>query len=243
MNPFARHGIGHLSASSLALYRNEPALWCLKYLHRVKDEAGPAAKRGTAVEAGVDALAYGFDEAQAIQTALDNFAVNTAGEASDEIEKERAAIPHMMRQAFALLKPLGTPEARQVKIEFWLDRIEVPLIGYVDYVYDGALVDLKTTHALPSKPRPDHVAQVALYACARNEKPALLYATTKKAVIYRDEIDLNEGIRVIQRSARALRAMLSRCEDKHQASAMFAPDFERFYWNDQTKAAAMEVYG
>ena len=52
MNAFERHGIKHLSASSLGLYRDQPAAWVCRYLLRVKDEAGPSAWRGSATEAG-----------------------------------------------------------------------------------------------------------------------------------------------------------------------------------------------
>jgi hypothetical protein len=33
-DPFARHGIKHLSPSSLNMWRNSPGIWTLKYLLR-----------------------------------------------------------------------------------------------------------------------------------------------------------------------------------------------------------------
>jgi hypothetical protein len=40
-NAFERHGIRNLSPSSLGLYRHSAALWVLRYLYGIKDEAGP----------------------------------------------------------------------------------------------------------------------------------------------------------------------------------------------------------
>lgn len=52
-NVFERHGIGHLSASSLNLWAAEPALWIMERLLGRKAPSGVPAARGRAVEAGV----------------------------------------------------------------------------------------------------------------------------------------------------------------------------------------------
>lgn len=81
INPFERHGIQHLSPSALALYRHSPALWCLRYLFGVKDEAGPYAWRGRAVEAGVDAIVMDdADDYEAIERAKQAFETEARGE-------------------------------------------------------------------------------------------------------------------------------------------------------------------
>ena len=53
MTAFARHGIDHLSASSVNLFIAQPALWCASYLMKKRPPVGPAAHRGTAIECGV----------------------------------------------------------------------------------------------------------------------------------------------------------------------------------------------
>ena len=53
-NPFERHGIGHLSASSLNLWAAEPALWIMERLLGRRSPSGIPAARGKAVEAGVN---------------------------------------------------------------------------------------------------------------------------------------------------------------------------------------------
>ena len=55
---FERHGIGHLSASSLNLWAAEPALWIMERLLGRRAPAGIPAARGKAVEAGVNIGLY-----------------------------------------------------------------------------------------------------------------------------------------------------------------------------------------
>ena len=50
MNPFERHGIGHLSASSINLYAAQPAIWVMQRLLKKAGPVGAAAHRGTAAD-------------------------------------------------------------------------------------------------------------------------------------------------------------------------------------------------
>jgi len=112
MNPFERHGIGHLSPSSLALYRNSPALWCLKYLWHVQDDEMPFAWRGRAVEAAVDAIVMdNASDDSAIELAMAVFESEAGGELTPEVNRERNAIPDMVRRASPLFRRLGQPIA------------------------------------------------------------------------------------------------------------------------------------
>src|SRR5437763_8712905 len=105
MTPFERHGINHLSPSSLALYRGSPALWCLRYLFSIRDEATAYAWRGKAVEAAVDAILFeGASDETAIQLALAVFETEAQGELSPDLNRERNALPDMVRQAAAVFR-------------------------------------------------------------------------------------------------------------------------------------------
>lgn len=245
MVSFARHGINHLSASSLNLWKNEPALWVLRYLHGIKDDAGAAAKRGTAVEAGLDHILFSeasLDEATA--KALDNFALNTEGEITDEIEKERAAIPDMLARAAEAVKPYGKPISRQEKIEHWVDGIDVPIIGFTDYRFPDFILDLKTTLRMPSEPRADHIVQMALYSDARSLPAFLLYTTPKKAHPYQvTEEQVKDGLWTLRRSALALKNILAFCQAKEQVAEMIVPrDMGTYLWNDTTRQAAANLW-
>ena len=245
-NPFAKHKIRHLSPSSLNLWQGEPALWMLKYLHGIKDPAGPAAMRGTAIEAGLDVwLMGGRDLDKANTAALSNFAMNTNGLADDAHEAERALIPPMLVQAVRAFENADGVTARQVRVETWLDGIEVPIMGFCDYIFEsGAIVDLKTTKSAPSTPRADHIRQVAVYSKARDGAPvALCYVTPKKWITHRIEPDqVEEAIKDMQRVAKSLRTILDKSVDAKAAAEFTAPNFDNFYWNETTKSAARSVW-
>lgn len=242
---FARHGIKRLSPSSLNLWQGEPALWVLKYLMGARDEAGPAAKRGQAVEAGLDIWLMGNRDLEACtKAALDNFALNTGGLADDDHEEERAVIGPMLEQATVAMKDAPRLTARQVAIETWLDGISVPVIGYCDYVLeDDCIVDLKTTHRMPSSPKQDHVRQVAVYQKARQAPVSLLYVTPKKfARLHVPQEACDEAIADMTRVARSLQTMLAAAQSAEEATRFVAPDFTRFYWNAETRKLAQEVW-
>lgn len=245
MNSFERHGIKRLSPSSLNLWQGEPALWVLKYLHKMRDEAGPAAKRGQAVEAGLDLWLMGNRDFFAChRAALDNFALNTGGLADDDHEEEREVIGPMLEQATAAMQDAPRLLARQVAIETCLDGIEVPVIGYCDYVLDDStIVDLKTTHRMPTNPKPDHVRQVAVYQKARQAPVSLLYVTSKKFArrhIAQEECDT--AIADMTRVARSLQSVLGACETAADAARFVAPDYSKFYWNAETTTQAKEIW-
>lgn len=244
-NPFEKHGIKRLSPSSLNLWQGEPAFWVLKYLHGMRDDAGPAAKRGTAVEAGLDHWIGGNrDLAFCQKAAHDNFLLNTGGQADDAHEAERSAISPMLEQATAAIGSGVRLLARQVAIETWLDGIEVPVIGYCDYVLeDGSIIDLKTTHRLPSSPKPDHLRQVAIYAQARQAPVSLLYVTPRKfSRMHVPAEACQEAIEDIRRVARSLRTVLAMSDTPKDAAEFVAPDYSKFYWSTETTSKGKEIW-
>lgn len=250
-DPFTRHGIRHLSPSSLNTFKAEPAFWVAKYLFGVKDEFKPSAKRGVAVEAGLDAWLYNRDlDLHASMTlAVKNFALNTDGLADDDHERQRALIGPMLSQATKALEALPSPTARQVKIEHWFDGVEVPVIGYADYEWPEFGLDLKTTERCPSAPKGDHKRQISLYAAARQKPFRLLYVTPKKFEIYPKaeeadafEAECADALRDMRRIARSLRKMLAASRSREEAAEFQAPDFDAFYWDANTKQAAQAIW-
>ena len=241
MNPFEKHQITHLSASSLALYRNCPALWVGKNLYGWKDDVGPRAWLGTAVEAGLDMILYGHPFSAALEKAGMMFDEQAQGEITEEITKAASEIAPMLEQASLAAQNFGQPVARQFKITHWLDGIEVPVIGYVDYLYEDWLFDLKTTARLPSEPRPDHACQVAIYNAATGRKAKLLYVTPKKHAAY-DVEDITDPMWTVAKSAHAVRRLLAMTDNREDAAGVFVPDFSSFYWTDPLKEAAKAVW-
>jgi len=247
MSAFARHGIKHLSASSLNLFASQPALWIGKYLLGWRDEFGPAGRRGTAVEAGLDHWLFSdrTDKARrdAKEAALSNFTLNTGGQCDDAHEAEIANIPPMLEQATIALAGAPVPVGRQMKVEFWLPDIDVPVIGYLDYLFDDGIIDLKTTKRMPSTPSKAHVAQMAGYAKAREQSVSLLYVTDKRhQIVPVTPAMVDEGYDDLIRAARALQYCLASSRDAHEAARYYVPDFTDFHWSDETIALGKALY-
>lgn len=242
-NPFEKFGIKHLSPSSLNLYAVNPSLWVGKYLHGWRDEMGPAGHRGTAVEAGLDLWLFHRNQGDAIAKALAHFAELTQGEASDEHEAERANIAPMLQQAIAALKDVPVPVGRQLKIEHYVNGVEVPVLGYIDYLWDDFGIDLKTTKACPSAIKADHGRQVATYAAAKQKPFKILYVTAKKSALY--DLTDNEAsmhLRDLERHARAVRHLLDRSRDADDAAKFFAPERSDFRWSENLLTKADELW-
>ncbi len=243
MSPFERHGIKHLSPSSLNLFQANPALWCGRYLFKWADDAGPAAKRGTAVEAGLDVFLYERNQEKARAAALDNFALNTHGVADADYEKERNVIVPMLDNAMHALQNMGIPVARQVKIEHWLDNISVPIIGYIDYLWEAELIDLKSTLRIPSELKGDHARQVSLYWKARERKTSIVYVSDKKwSQLELSPDDAQRHLYDMRRAAETLQYVLGRADDAKGVARYYCPDFENFRWSDQTRKLARDMY-
>jgi len=243
-NPFERHGIAHLSPSSLRLYREEPAAWVVKYLFRVKDESGPGAWRGLAVEKGLDTYLYSGGDGNAAHSAMHTeFERLATGLADDKTVKERANLDDFLKQSIMALSGQPMPLHRQKRIEVRLPGIEVPLIGFVDYEWPQFGIDLKTTMRLPSEPQPAHVEQMAVYMQATGKPFSLLYATPKKSAVYEVTKDMAvDALERVQRGANAIRHMLALAETPHDAAAIFSPDMSSFYWSEEMIAKAKEIY-
>jgi hypothetical protein len=212
-------------------------------LHGFKDKAGAKAWRGSAVEAGLDLWLYKRDFQEAVQAAFSRFETEALGDLSEDVDLERNLIPKILEQATIALKDKPEPTARQLKIEYWFDGIEIPVIGYIDYEFGDEGIDLKTTRRMPSTMWPRHARQLGLYQLARNRPYSALYVTDKKSDIKKVE-DAETHVKRLEWYAHSIRRLLSVFPNKHDASRIFAPNFDHpFYWKDEAKALAQEIWG
>jgi len=247
MTPFERFGITHLSPSSCNLFCAAPALWVQERLLGKRAAVGAAAHRGSAVEAGVMAGLYGEDEQRAIDIALGEFDKRTALSGGTRKDKERDGIPDMVRIGIETMKPWGKPTSTQQWVEWQPDGLSVPIKGIYDAYYEdtNTVLDLKTTHKMPSEIKASHAYQVGFYlgAFGDNACAGLAYVTPKKGQVMR----LENGRR--HRDALAVIALtiqnfLSLFETAEEAARVVAPDYDSFYYNDpETRRTAYEVFG
>jgi len=241
MNAFARHGIRHLSPSSLNLWREQPGLWTLRYLNGFREDAGAAAWRGSAVEAGLEHFLRKRDLEAAELHAVASFEANAQGLADDETDAERQLLVPMLRRAVDAFCEAPDLIATQLKVELFLDGVPVPVIGYADFVLeDGSIIDLKTTKQCPSAPKPDHARQVALYSEARQAPASLLYVTAKRSERYPVE-DTAPHIAAMRRDALALQWFLERHEDGQSALRSLPCNTDHFFWSDNAIRRLIEI--
>jgi hypothetical protein len=247
-NPFSAHGIDHLSPSSLNLWAASPAIFVLERLLKKRSAVGPAAHRGTAVEAGiVHGLMTGLDANESAAKASAEFARLTALMTGDKVDKEARAVPEMTRMGYAELIPYGKPTATQGRVERRVDGLSVPIMGFFDLCWEqhGILLDIKTTHALPSKVSTSHARQVALYnaGLGGGKDVRITYVTPKKVATYSVE-NIEDHLLALERIAKALQRFLAISADPQELAGLIAPDVDSFYAAEpSTRQSIFEVWG
>ena len=254
MNGFEKHGIDHLSPSSLNSAATNLPLWVLERLLKRKAPVGAAAHRGTAIEAGVTVgllyLSHGIEQCQAI--ALDKFdelvkvpAMLGLTPEAPGIDKEREAVAPTVAVALEELRDYGMPDELQAKIERVLDEDLPPLIGFIDFGWSrhAITLDLKTSLRLPSEISTAHGRQVAAYVTGTNREGRVAYVTPKRVGVYsldRVEDRFNE-LRLI---AQRLNRFLLVSADPMELAGLLIPDTGHFFWSHpDAEAARREVYG
>jgi hypothetical protein len=267
MNPFECHSIGHLSASSLNLARNNLPLWVVQYLFGEKGQPSLAMIAGNAAEDGV---AHGLfnpdanlEDCQTIardsfmrRTALGGFDTEARKSKLSEIvgypgAGRKKAAPGMVAGALESLRPYGTPTRpqghHQNRIEITLDGIPVPVIGYKDFAFDdhGLDVDLKTTTRMPSDMSADHQLQGAIYwKASGNRAQRFCYATKADAVVLELSADAaHEAIKAATGIAHCLARFLALSGDRNELARLIIPDYGNFRWDAGTGARAREIWG
>jgi hypothetical protein len=248
MNPFEAHGLEHLSPSTCNLFIASPAMFVLEKVLKRRQPVGAAAHRGTAVEDGiVQGLTKSLSVAEASDIAMQKFHQLTALSGDPRIEKEEKSLAGMVEMGLAELRDYGPPSSTQGKIEYSFEGVAVPMIGFYDMMWEdhGILIDLKTTHALPSKISTNHARQVALYVAAKsnNLDARISYVTPKKAATYRLE-NINEHIQALHKIALTIQRFLAVSSDPKELVGIVAPDVDSFYFADpMARQAAFDEWG
>lgn len=249
-NGFERHGIDHLSASSINLWSNAPDVWVMQYLFGKRTAMGAAAWRGICTEDAVVETLMGGSEKDAIAKALTKF--DSRFPIGDEkTTKERAMIEPMVQVAIEELMEFGKPEfpegeSQQEKISIIAkgNDWEIPVIGYLDLVFPqhGLVIDLKTTSRIPSTMTAEHQLQRAIYQKAKggNQSVKFLYVSPKKASMLEDG-DVATTLAQAKVQISRMEAFL-RLLDRDQARAIVPLQPNSFYWSG-AEDLRKEFYG
>jgi hypothetical protein len=232
-DPFERHGIDHLSPSSLRLFRECLPVWTGKYLLHAADEMGPGAWRGQAVEAGVDRLLFGETGDAPVLAMHAKWNEQAQGLVEPDCVKEQEALDSFYLSAAAAFTGQPVPLQRQGRIELDLPGISVPLVGYCDWRWSTHGDDLKTTWRMPNggQPDPAHVDQVTCYSMHYGVPFFLTYVTPKRWTRYEvtGSMAATAWDRVIE-TAQALRSFLEHVRDGHDALSMMSPDYTSYFF-------------
>lgn len=245
MNGFEKHGITHLSASSVNVFAAEPALWVAERLLKRRGPVGCAAHRGTAAELGI--VTGLLDPAASIETcqqaALAEYDRLAALSADPRKLKEREAIPAIVATAIPELRQYGIPQT-QVRVERQLPGIPIPWLGFIDLFFpdSGVVVDIKSQLRLSSDISTSHARQVALYTHGTNHEARVAYCAPSKMAVYRLE-DAAAHVAALANIAQRMERFLSLGDAEFLASFVF-PNTDSFYFNEPTtRAICREVYG
>ncbi len=241
INGFARHGIKHLSASSINLWMDAPDLWVAKYLHGHRQSFGPAPRRGQCVEDAVMHVLNGGKMDEGVGKALAKFD-DTFFIPDDASVKQRALIEPMTMHAVAELEKFGIPpdhmDDGQEKISInarLADGSVIPVIGFLDMAFSdhGVIVDLKTTTRIPTRMSPAHQRQRAIYASAKgNYAVKFLYVSETKSV-WREDGDVAETMAGLKAAILRMERFLS-AHDADSALACVPHNPDHFFWRDDT---------
>ena len=238
--------IEHWSASSLYLWSNDQALWGMEKLLGKRQPVGAAAHRGTAAELGLAKFLAGeADYEEAAHQAATEFHRLTALSPDPKREDEGKAVPAFVEQAIAALKDYGKPASMQRMIEWKHPDLHLPFLGYVDFDYDGCLVDLKTTHRLPSSISPSHARQVALYKAATSDNLSarVAYVTPKKSAVYELE-NHQEHLAAMVNIAKRAERFLSMFTCEEDFLDVVVPNYDSFFWSSPAaRQAGFETFG
>ena len=187
-NNFTKHGITHLSPSSVNKFADAPDAWVAQYLFGKKFTFSPAARGGTMVEQGVVRVLSGEDRQAVIEDTLKEYRKSVAFDASSKAEKWKETIDPMINLAVDELLKYGVPEfeedgsQKKIGIACNMGEYVVPITGFtdLDYPQHNLVVDLKCTQKCPSEMSKAHLRQAAIYKAATGRDIKFLYVTGKK---------------------------------------------------------------
>ena len=253
-DPFQQHGVKNLSASSINEYIANPARWIL-HVSGFRDRQGvPAMWRGIAVDKALSRAAFeqSISEAQILQWAIDEFdARYDAAQSADVIisqkkaESERESLARFLQPAISHFRELGIPQATQKKIELQFEELPIPIIGYLDLLYDGVVRDIKSVNRLPSKVPDATSRQLAIYAYAEECTPVIDYVhatKTQSQVVVKPVLDIEHHMMVVRRAALNMMNLLSYSSDISQVASLLVPDLDDWRWSDGEREAARELW-
>ena len=231
-NPFAAHGINYLSPSSINTYINDMPMWIARYLFGIKSPSGASAVRGIAQEF---ALADKYEKGTFDFNLLDVKFMSLCSESGIDLGDIKTA------KEKKLLKDFGTIidenfnyknlVSYQEKVEVPIEDMPVPIMGYIDFRFNDAIVDLKTTTRMPSKPTEAQKRQMALYSMAYPKNSVDLFFASPREHKKFTLKNLSAYKKQLVKVALSIQKFLSISNDKHELASFVYPNLDSWMWS------------
>ena len=247
-NAFKRHGIEHLSASTINTWIAQPAL-CLLKIAGIKDgEAGPAAWRGNAIDRVAAAIArkptIERDELRNLakenyQSSIDRAADNHS---DTKIQDEQKMIDPMIDRCMEFYSQLPEKfKEEQGKVSVKIGDIPLWWIGYFDLLYEDKVRDVKSVGRTTNRLLSNAARQASIYALGTGREPWVDYVSKTKVNPFK-VYDVSDRLREIERAAFTLERTLSFSDDIFECCRCVFPDMDHFFWGETTKLAAIDIW-
>lgn len=258
-NPFEPYGMEYFSPSSINKFRRDPAKWLVN-IAGYKDAAfSPAMSFGTCVEKGITVgcmtsapLSVCVDAAnkeyERIHENINNADLATPYDFAKCKEKQNQ-LERVLEAIIPLYQKFGKPVAEQQRVEVDVG-LPIPIIGYIDMLYDDTVRDIKTTGVQP-KVRNDYERQLSLYATATDLPPYIdsIYVTKYKVEMHTFKVqNVEKHFNDLVRIANKMMNLISKSHDIKEVCQLscLEPDLsnEDFMkqWGVNEIAGAIELF-
>ena len=165
MSEFKGLALPHLSASTINSFIEYRHQFFASKVEKLPFVTNVNMARGKAVEHGINVMLNGRDEQTAQTGALNVWQKEIKGIGLDPRTVEfQATLAEGVRTGGEYYRKVDErAPTQQQKIEITLDGCKLPIIGYLDYLYNEFVRDCKITGKTPSKLRQSYIIQGAIY--------------------------------------------------------------------------------
>ena len=245
MEALKKFKIQHLSASSLNLFLNNPALWVLQYIYGFKFKTNEKALRGTLIERGVNIILSKNDDPIKTADYMYNDFVNECERLKIDKKDYEQQEQFIKKAIVALPKHLsqyGKLIGYQQQIGY--DYKGIHLKGYTDFEFDKPVrIDLKTTNKI--NVTIGHKISQSIYSTATNMENKLFYVKvlkTKPIEVMEYKLTDEDNIKIpllIHSAIENINYLCGVASSKDDFKRLITPNPDDFYWNkaeDKVKA-------
>ena len=244
-NAFKPHGINHLSPSSINSFIGDLPMWIMRYLYNVRDNAGVGALRGIATETTLQKkyengfFDYSLQESEFIRLVNEN-------QLNQDDTKTLKEKDNLVKYGSILDEHFNYDGliSVQEKVEIQPNDLPIPILGYIDFNFTKAIVDLKTTARMPSQPSEGHKRQMAFYSLAYPEKEIhLFYVTPREHKVFNiSKQTLKNYQEQLLNIAFSIQNYLSQSSDRVILTNRTYPNFDKWEWSESMKNEAKKIW-